>query len=874
MNRLGYFFSLDALIALLLVVALILFIDPVPQTLVQDVSFQEDTLKVLSELKVYETNNSYVKGLIASGKIKNLNNSILEQIGEFYALEDPEAVNLSLEFLQSLEHENVGIWINNDFIASRNTTPYNTSRQIWTSRQIISGIQKGSNVTGYSSRAFLTKSALMKYFYFGGYVGDGNITAIINYNGTIKAASIEVAINRNFSLYINNLFVGNFTPGNTSFEPVTIDLSGHLGKFQSGDNKIEFLGAQLYIAGGYLVIDYESEVNYQAPVKYPFPGIDGVINLYDSFYIPGTLNDMEIFLHFNVSNNSLFLTVGNITVYNTSSANGETSVTLTNAQLDPLLDYHDLSNKTTPLRFGLENVTLLSQVGDADVVLITDLSGSMNFSLVNDTAGIAQNCSDPGLYNSTTKRISLAKCLDKSVVDTILNATGNRLALVGFYADGSPPYRGRIYESNFSTNKTQLYQNIDGYNISGGTCICCGINDAWALFNESNSGSRKKFVIVMSDGIPTHTCQAASGCAGTRTGRPSDEGLWLGFGAGCYGGSDDCEVNDCQCASDNANWSSCRVYDTYNATVYSIGFGPVATCTMANRTLRNVAQCGRGKYYSSDNATLLKEIYSNISNEIVGLSYTEQIVFTSGGFARSRLYTDSYIKFNYTQKSVPYGIALSYRTENFGNNISQGSFDISLNSTPVEVNALSYSGARWTDNVTLLNTSWRFRLGDYGSDYGKIGDPYVVNIPEQYVALGNNTVVVKTGTSPSNPFGGSRFNKVAYTIVKSFLTYSPILLTATGCSWNVTFEDGSQEIIDVPDTYAGGQLCYFAPGNVSYNANDAIDVAIYNLFNLLDADNDDRIDIKLSQQGLGVSSVEVEGIPFTWSSEVQIRAWR
>ena len=80
----------------------------------------------------------------------------------------------------------------------------------------------------------------MKYVYFGGYVGDGNITTTIIYNGTLKSAAMEVAINDNFSLFINGKAAGNYTKGNTSYEPISVDLSPYLASFVSGNNTIEF----------------------------------------------------------------------------------------------------------------------------------------------------------------------------------------------------------------------------------------------------------------------------------------------------------------------------------------------------------------------------------------------------------------------------------------------------------------------------------------------------------------------------------------------------------------------------------------------------------------------------------------------------------
>ncbi len=871
----GYFYSLDALVALLIIVVVILFIVPVRKEKIEEKKTQEDVLKVLSNLKVGDTNNTYITYLISQGNITDLNKSILEQIAEFYALNKPEAQNLVKEMFDQLNiSDNIGLWFNGKFVYAKNKTTYEDSRLIWAAKELVSGIREGNSSTGFSARAYLSKSALTEYFYFGGYVGDGNITAVINISGIITGASIEIDINKNFSLYINGNFIGDYNviQGNLTI----INLLSSIGNFTNGENKIDFKGDYLYIAGGFVAVDYETTALFQSRKKYNFPGIDGLINLYDSFYIPGTLNGMSIFLHYNITNVTLFMTIGNISVYNSSTI-GETTTTITNSQLSSLLNYNDISNKTIPLRLGLENVSQqTSGSGNADVVLITDLSGSMNFTLINDLDGINRSCDDPNLKNSSTKRISLAKCLDKQVVDIILSVPGNRISLSGFYADSGSPYKARVYEQNFTNNKTLLYQKIDAYVPQGGTCICCSINDAWALINEGSNSTQKRFLIVMSDGIPTHTCQAASGCTGTRTGRPSEEGLWLGYGAGCFGGSDDCEVNDCSCASQNANWSSCRVNQDFNATAYSVGFGPIATCSMANNTLRNIANCGKGKFFTSDNATELESIYKNIANEIITLSYIEQTAIATG--IKTALYTDSYITFNFSGGLAPEGIALAKREQFYNNNY--GNFSAPNGFQVLEANVLSYSGSKWTNNISILNISSGiitniFNLNIFGSDYVKLGDPYAVNIPNNKISLGNNQISLTTGISPSISFNGSQNNKIALTFVKPAAAYSAISISANGCNWTVTNGNNNNISFSVPSNYTGADQCKYITGQTpQYDNNDAYDLAILNLLKELDFDGDGDIDVSLTQQNIKIDAITVQGIPFTWSSEIEIRTWR
>jgi hypothetical protein len=352
----------------------------------------------------------------------------------------------------------------------------------------------------------------------------------------------------------------------------------------------------------------------------------------------------------------------------------------------------------------------------------------------------------------------------------------------------------------------------------------------------------------------------------------------LGWGAGCYGGIDDCSVNDCECASTNSNWSSCRVSNELNATVYSIGFGPVSNCQMANKTLQNIAQCGKGKYYSSDNATILETFYNAISQEIAELSYTEQISVVVGRLNNTVLYPDSYISFDYVSDDIPYGLVLTLETDAFGNTQTTGMFNIPNDSQAIEANVVSYSGSKWTDKLYIKNESstWKkvFSLIDFGTNYLNLGDAYLVNIPAGLITTGNNTVNITTGVSLLNSSQGSVYDKAIYTLVKQPSGYSKISMLAEGCLWNLQFETGNNVTMKIPAEYTGIDTCLYNSMAISYNNNDAIDNAIYLLLEKLDLDSDNLIDVQFSEQDLSLSSVEVEGIPFTWSSEIQARVWR
>lgn len=859
------FFSTDALIAIIIIFLTLLISFPLIKYAQHETTVPNDILTTFSSLSVGEINNSYVKNLIAQGKIRDLNKTLLEQIGEFYVTNITLARELGTTLMTELTtQDNIGIWYGNKLITSKNKTSFEAAKNIEINRQTISGIQEGDSVTGFSARAFLSRATPKKYFFFGGYVGDGNITSKVVYNGDIRSAELELVINKNFDLYVNDIYSGSYGNSSSEFTPATFDINAYVQNFNSGENTIKFVGDNLHITGGFIKIVYENISTPESYIRHYFPGIEGLINVYDGLYIPGDLNELKMYLHFK-SNYTTLVTIGNVTVFNgTSSGN---PITLDNPQLVSLINYTMIERKTIPLRIGLQSIINQSG-GNADVIIITDLSGSMDWELDQDNSdGVARACNDSAINSSTTKRISLAKCLDKQVVDIILNVTGNKVGLSGFYADDTPPFKGRVYEQNLTENRTLLYQKLNAYTVKGGTCICCAINDAYKILNEQSNSSRKRFVIVMSDGIPTHTCQAASGCQGTRTGLSGNEGLWLGYGAGCYGGSDDCDVNDCSCASQNTNWSSCRLHDDLNAKTYAIGLGPVLQCTIANNTLQQVAQCGKGLYFASTNATLLTQFYQTIAHEIVSLSYKEQSAV--GTSLNTILYDDSYMEFNYTKDVIPYGLLIT--TEKNFDNASAGTFSIPANSSIQEARIVSYSGPRWTNTVEI-NDTVIFRLSGYGDNYLFLGDPYVIQIPLALIGK-NNTIRLTTGLSPTNTTVGSASNKIIYTIAKNFTSYSSISSFAEGCLWTIDFEDNTQATLRLPLLYSGTNVCSYIQGNIDYDSNDALQTAVYHLLRSLDFDGNEKIESKFITQDFQISSTAVTGIPFGWSTEVQVRRW-
>ena len=139
----------------------------------------------------------------------------------------------------------------------------------------------------------------------------------------------------------------------------------------------------------------------------------------------------------------------------------------------------------------------------------------------------------------------------------------------------------------------------------------------------------------------------------------------------------------------------------------------------------------------------------------------------------------------------------------------------------------------------------------------------------------NHLVNVTTGSSETNSSEGSDSDKIIYTVVKNVSSFSSILASAEGCIWNIEFSDNSIIQANIPLSYSGSGTCYYnSTGFGVSNENDALQIAVLNLLKELDTDSDNKIDVLFSEQDLEITTNQIVGIPFAWSTEVQVRVWR
>ena len=835
-SKRGIFFSSDALIAVFIILIAILVAFPLREEITKDTKVHYDLLGTLSQISVGESTNPYVLSLSNQGLIKNKNYSLLEQVGEFYVTNITLARNLMQSLLSEVDVDrNVGIWFGNTLISSSNRTPYESAKDVDVARQIISGISEGENVTGFSARAFLSSALQKKYSYFGGYVGDGNISQKVFYDGNISSVEIELAINNDFAFYVNGNFVGNYQKSPSDFVPAAYNVSKAF--FSSGENTLEFRGNNLHISGGFIKLIYESGVQYEQPLKKYFPGISGLINIYDGFYIPSKLESLEVMLHVKNISSKTFLAIGNVS-FLLNKTEDEAIFYFTDAEFSPVLSYDALSRKTVPIRLGMENVSFVSNK-NLDVISVTDLSTSMACSVAGGNCGNGPGqCAVCG--GIWLLPLNKSKEAHYVLIDKILGLLTTRLGIRGYHV--SVPTSTSQDLTNDSTLLNSIVGSWNAQTLSSeNRKLCLAIQSAVEDFQLHSSNDSVRVAIVMSAGAITHGCGITAGDLNLN-GIANDPG-------------------------DQAIQVACDAYQQQKIIFYAIGFGN----NTDEATLQAIASCGGGAYYYS-NADKIVEVYEQIAESIIA-EYRQQTIEASSNL-NSILYPDSYIKFVYNSTSLPYGLVLTL--EKMFDNSYSGNFSAPENSSFVEARVSSYSGPRWTDKV-MVNNNIIYNLTSYGLEYILLGDPYIIHIPNSFLYQGSpNTVTLTTAVSPQNSTAGSSSNKIIYTVVKDFSSFSPIVASAEGCNWHIEFEDGSTLNADLPSNYSGSSVCEYSSGNSGTlaNENDAFQIAVRNILREMDFDSNGKVDVLFTSQQLTIRTNEIVGIPFTWATEVQARIWQ
>ncbi len=849
-NKGGIYFTVDSIIAVsIILLTLYLVASSYREEQQENPTYQKasDLVKVLSTVRVEELNNSYVQALIANGTIARANNTLLEQMGEFWANgEEVQAQQFISSITEGIVSPQFGVSILLD--NEEMYTQDNEIREVLiSSRKIITGIAKEKPTEGYTARVLLNSiqnKRVKSYAYFGGFVGDGIITQHIqlpsSYEGLVDAY-MEFSISSDFTLKINGVASGTYA--NKETDELRADKynisSAYFSNFQPGLNTIEitFLNQSQFIGGGFFRVTTNSTVDF-LPYRYNettniatkkeyLAGIDGVINVYSSFFVPGTLQSMQ--MHINATTNyPLFVSFGNITIYDLNTT-GTLNLSINNSIILEKFNgtYDSLSGKTVPLRMGHYSSDKIGDLaGYTDAFIATDVSTSMDAEDVEDAAG--------------DSRLDVAKAVEKNFVDFVLNRSmQNRIGLVSYHSSIEPGQSQDLTNDNVT-----LKDKIDGYNTkSGNTCFSCAIKYAKDKIVAQGNSSHKWAIILMSDGT-------ADKCDAIPQARCTPEA-----------------------AKNESIQYACDAFNAWNISIYAIGFGVGAD----NTTLKNISEdCSDGQYFYSKNKSALQNAFDSIAEEILSLSFSYQKTVAQG--VSSVMQPTSYIELAYIPDVSPvaYGkMPITIEEDAFSNNITFGILNVSPNVEVIGAVVTSYSSDKWTQNATLDGTRF-FDLGAYNKSYVELGDPFLVNIPVALIHEGVNNITIQTasGPKPSPGFGGSEDDRLIYTIlVETSMSFASVSSKAEGCLWILKFNDGSNATLAIPYDYAGYATCDFALGD--YDANDAVNIAAHLLLSDLDFDSDGILDINLNEQSLYVESAVMENVPSLWGPTIaEVRVWQ
>lgn len=889
-NKKAIFYSIDAMIAVFIFVSAILILYNLDFNNYENnytTYTANDLLNSISSIKVKDSNNQYIKELIANNTIeeKQYNKNILELIGEFWSEGKTDIAkkifeNITSTILTNDSNYEISLYINGEKIFSKGKSKNLTESR---ASRLLSGINKSQPVRGYSSRLYFSNSnnrTTSSYIFFGGFIGQGNLTFYSenlpsDVTQDILELYMEASMINNFSIYINNNYCNSFSPKKQNMTAEKFDLYSCKSFITPGKNSFKILFNknfnESFIGGGFIKIKFITN-NYPpfeyGKKTYNFPKVEGIPNIFDSFYIPGTLNKMNITLKYKVNktsgNTTFFLTLGNITVYNETNITDE-NIVLDDTFLSSKINYSEFSKKNIPLRFGLEGANYTSVVEEyeeSDTILVTDVSGSMGWCgeyavpyvcnyycwtgwwwgyWTSCNVPDVQTCENGGdvcnrgdcAYGTSNHyldcnrtRLEIAKEADNLSVSIILSKDVTRVGTVSYYS--------QVDSVQSLTNNSQtLYNEINSYTAGGGTCICCGIYRAYDLY-DSLSNNRNKFMIVLSDGDANYECS----------------------GPGDYYGSS-ASTADAAASTIAAGQYACN----NNVSVFTIGFGSDISAEGVN-TLKQTA-CNESMYYDASNTSELYNIYDNISKTILEMTkYTSQKIESSVKGLNATLY-DSKIEFEFTpeyQNVKIDEIPITLNTDQF--NSCTKTITINPSFRILEGKVTSYSDEHWTALVKS-NNNVSYNLTEFGTNYINLGDPFIVNIPLKDLKRGDNTLEILTADTPQNFTGCSNNDSFIYTVaINVSTTFSPILEKADGCNWTVLQENNENFIVKIPQNYNGTKQCYYE--NATYDNNDVYDVAAYNLFSQLDVDNNGKIDVYLTEGDLNVEALVVSDVPSLW----------
>lgn len=321
-----------------------------------------------------------------------------------------------------------------------------------------------------------------------------------------------------------------------------------------------------------------------------------------------------------------------------------------------------------------------------EIILVVDTSGSMDEYIS---------------YSET--RIQALRTAAKTFIDKFKNDTTTKIGIVSY------DFNGKISQELISaTNQDTLISKINKLDADGATNIGDGIRVAHNML--SKDAAVKKYIVLMSDGIPTALTYSgeAGGYYGNRYYTESfykspktykwetyfqKSSKWNYYTDlinndnlkyGTYGNSD--PQNYC------LDYSTIMAGKLKNAgiTNYVIGFSGSSDSTRLNK----IATAGGGSYYDARNSAAINQVYSEIGDKIkadysvenVKLKFTlpDGLEYVADNF-------DTISEGNNYEKSIP---SIAYKLNSSTEYVAEP-FNINLKFKGIKKNTYELCGDKW-----------------------------------------------------------------------------------------------------------------------------------------------------------------------------------
>ncbi|MBN2459924.1 VWA domain-containing protein [Candidatus Woesearchaeota archaeon] len=298
---------------------------------------------------------------------------------------------------------------------------------------------------------------------------------------------------------------------------------------------------------------------------------------------------------------------------------------------------------------GTEDITIY---GNGDVILVTDFSGSMKKDVDSWREGTSvgsqySDCLTRTYFEDDTRKTHIARCLDSELAEIVLSYENNRVWPLFIMRDEIMSYGGD--PQDLSAILDYLFNYPQGMDQ---TCLSCAINEGYDILNQNSGEDRVKFIVLMTDGVPTHcaegSCVSISSifgeemCAGfcdTQGQNYCDEDDYY------YGGIGGCLLDDegCSQAEVNTMFSAGRAIQDLNVIFYTISFGLIENCPRSEYLMRPIAEMNDGVYNHSSNVDKLREIYQEIGYRILELTRVSSEYSITGAINDSAVLTINYV---------------------------------------------------------------------------------------------------------------------------------------------------------------------------------------------------------------------------------------